>query len=147
MPDPNIEQFYVKAPNREALENVLVARGLATEDEKGVSPLHGLTVWTPLEQEDDPETDTDESVAANYVLALVNWTAHLSEMRGLGNGMDELKTAGDVDTPAPDNGGQGNGGQGNSGQGNSGQGGIVFDVDVSSLGIAPSEPRITIYGA
>lgn len=124
MPDPNIQQIYCKAPSESDLESDLLDQGLASKDEKGnVQPKIGVTTWTPLVQEDDPSTETDESQEASYILAVVGWTENSMQHAGLTQEqVDALLAAGTLAN------------------------GTEIGVDVSSLSLAPSEPKLTTYG-
>lgn len=121
----HITQVYAKAPDRASLDADLLEQGLAAQDEDGnVNPRIGVTVWTPLEQEDDPATDTDESVEASYVLALVGWTENSRKQAGLSQEeVNQLLTAGTLSN------------------------GTEIDIDISTLSLSGQEPRYKTYGA
>ena len=121
----DIKQIYCKAPDRASLEADLLEQDLATEDEKGtVQPVISLTTWTPAKEK---ATDADGSVTvtrAEYILALVGWTENSMQAAGLTQAeVDALLGAGTLAN------------------------GTEVDVDVSSLGLHGSEPRLTTYGA
>jgi hypothetical protein len=121
----DIQQIYCKAPDRASLEADLLDQDLATEDEEGtVQPVISLTTWTPAKEK---TTDQDGSVTltrADYILALVGWTKNSMQTAGLTQEeVDSLLAAGTLPN------------------------GTEIDVDVSSLDLHESEPRLTTYGA
>ena len=121
----DIQQIYCKAPDETALEADLLEQDLATQDEEGtVQPVISLTAWTPAK---DKTTDADGNVSvtsAEYILALVGWTDNSMQAAGLTQEeVDQLLAAGTLAH------------------------GTEIDVDVSSLDLHQSEPRLTTYGA
>jgi len=121
----HISQIYCKAPSKADLEQDLLEQGLATELEDGsVQPKISLTTWTPVKEVDDPETDTDERQEADYILCLVGWTSNSMQAAGLSQSeVDSLLDAGTLAN------------------------GTEVDVDVTSLDLHESEPKLTTYGA
>jgi len=121
----DIQQIYCRAPDASSLEADLLEQDLATEDEQGtVQHVISLTTWTPAKEK---TTDQDGSVTvtrAEYILALVGWTKNSMQAAGLSQAeVDQLLAAGTLPN------------------------GTEIDVDVPSLDLHESEPRLTTYGA
>jgi len=89
-----------------------------------VQPVISITTWTPAK---DKTTDADGNVSvtqADYILCLVGWTENSMQAAGLSQGeVDQLLAAGTLPN------------------------GTEIDVDVSSLALHESEPKLTTYGA
>jgi len=121
----DIEEIYCKAPDRASFKADLLDQDLATEDEEGtVQPVISFTTWTPAKEK---TTDADGTVTvteAGYVLCLVAWTENSMQAAGLSQGeVDQLLAAGTLPN------------------------GTEINVDVSSLALHESEPKLTTYGA
>jgi hypothetical protein len=121
----HINQIYCKAPDESSLEADLLDQDLATENEEGtVQPVISITTWTPAKNK---TTDADGNVTvteADYILCLVGWTENSMQAAGLSQSeVDQLLAAGTLAN------------------------GTEIDVDVPSLDLHESEPRLTTYGA
>jgi len=126
MPDPNIQQVYSKTPSPDALEADLLEQGLAEQDDGGnVTPLIGITTWTPLKSvTKDADGNITGRTYADYLLVLTGWTEQSMQHGGLTQEqVNGLLAAGTLTN------------------------GTEIGVDVSALDLHESEPSLTTYGA
>jgi len=121
----DIQQIYCKAPDETALEADLLEQDLATQDEEGtVQPVISLTTWTPAKEKTTEQDGSVTVTRAEYILVLIGWTDNSMQAAGLTQAkVDALLNAGTLAN------------------------GTEIDVDVSSLDLHESEPKLTTYGA